>query len=151
MRFRIASTSSFQPSTRHRRWKVRYYNPPTPKVQPDKDRGIPSVQIIYEPSEVWSDHVIPLVLDKFSVKLVDTTTSPSLQLGYVCARVQTSTTCYIACKESGYWVCKRPTTIRNISQSLVQTQYQNQQDTPAVPLFKQIRGAAHIARPLVIF
>ncbi|KAJ5999617.1 hypothetical protein N7481_000026 [Penicillium waksmanii] len=78
MQFRIASTSSFQPSTRRRRRKVRYYDPPIPKAQSEIVSGIPPVQIIREPSEVWSHHVIPLVLDKFSVELVDTTIDGSM-------------------------------------------------------------------------
>ncbi|KAJ5605237.1 hypothetical protein N7510_010391 [Penicillium lagena] len=43
-----------------------------------EDGDIPSVQIIYEPSQVWSHHVIPLVLGKFSVKVVDTSRDSSL-------------------------------------------------------------------------
>jgi hypothetical protein len=43
-----------------------------------KDGGTASVQIIYEPSQVWSHHVIPLVLDKFSVELVDTSVDSSM-------------------------------------------------------------------------
>jgi hypothetical protein len=35
-------------------------------------RSILPVQIVYEPSQVWNHHVIPLVLDKFSVRLGDT-------------------------------------------------------------------------------
>ncbi|KAJ5910493.1 hypothetical protein N7504_005136 [Penicillium tannophilum] len=38
----------------------------------------PSIQIIYEPSQVWSQHVIPLVLDKFTVDLVDTRIDSSM-------------------------------------------------------------------------
>ncbi|KAJ5194547.1 uncharacterized protein N7498_007985 [Penicillium cinerascens] len=71
MRFRIANVSSFQPSTRHDRRKMRYHDPPMAKMDSAKDGDVPSVQIIYEPSQVLSQHVIPLVLDKFSVGLVD--------------------------------------------------------------------------------
>jgi hypothetical protein len=75
MRFRIANISSFQPNIRR---KMRYHDPPMVRADSAKDGDIPSVQIIYEPSQVWSDHVIPLVLGKFSIKIVDTSVDSSL-------------------------------------------------------------------------
>ena len=42
------------------------------------DGGMRSLQMIYEPSQVWNDHVIPLVLDKFSVGLRDTSIDSSM-------------------------------------------------------------------------
>ncbi|KAJ5150830.1 uncharacterized protein N7482_010082 [Penicillium canariense] len=51
---------------------IGYYDPPKVKVDSTKDGSIPSIQMIYEPSQVWNHHVIPLVLDKFSVSIVDT-------------------------------------------------------------------------------
>lgn len=73
MRFRIAKISSFQPSTGHRRRKVRYHDPPTSKAVSTKVTDMPPVQIIYEPSQKWSQHVIHLVLHKFSVASTDST------------------------------------------------------------------------------
>jgi hypothetical protein len=55
-----------------------YHDPPRVKADSAKDGDIPSVQIIYEPSQVWSHHVVPLVLDKFSVELVDTSIDSSM-------------------------------------------------------------------------
>lgn len=78
MRFRIINNSSFQQSTRHRRRRIRYNDPPIAKADSAKDSEIPSAQIIYEPSQVWNHHVIPLVLDKFSIELVDTIIDSSM-------------------------------------------------------------------------
>jgi hypothetical protein len=71
MRFRIADISSFQPSASHHRQRIRYHDPLRAIADPAKDSEITDVQIIYEPPQVWSHHVIPLVLDKFSVELVN--------------------------------------------------------------------------------
>lgn len=80
MRFRIVKLSSFQPSTKHDRQRLRYHDPPLVKADSTKD-GIPSGQIVakrsqshllYEPAQLWSHEVIPLVLDKFSARLADT-------------------------------------------------------------------------------
>ena len=78
MRFRIANISSFQPSKKHGERKMRYHNPPIIKADSAKRGYIPSVQVIYEPSQVWSHHVIPLVLDKFSVGLADTSLNSNM-------------------------------------------------------------------------
>jgi hypothetical protein len=72
MRFRIVSNSSFQQSTKHYRQKMRYEDPPIAKADSAKDIKTLSAQILYEPSQVWNHHVIPLVLDRFSIDLVDT-------------------------------------------------------------------------------
>ncbi|KAJ5356409.1 hypothetical protein N7517_011018 [Penicillium concentricum] len=71
MRFRNATISSFQPSTGHGYRKMRCYGPPMIIADSSQHRSISSVQMIYEPSQVWRHHVIPLVLAKFSVSLVD--------------------------------------------------------------------------------
>jgi hypothetical protein len=78
MRFRIANISSFQPRTGRHRRRIRYHNPPTTIVDSIKASDSPYIQIPYEPSQVWSDHVIPLVLGKFSIELVDTSTDISM-------------------------------------------------------------------------
>lgn len=78
MRFRIVNNSSFQQSTRHHRRKMRYNDPPIVKTDSAKTSEIPSVQILYEPPQVWNSHVIPLVLDRFSIELVDTITDSSI-------------------------------------------------------------------------
>lgn len=75
MRFRIANASSFQPSIRR---KMRYHDPPMVKANFAKDGDRQSVQMMYEPSQVWRHHVIPLVLGKFSVKILDTGVDSSL-------------------------------------------------------------------------
>lgn len=72
MRFRIANISSFQSSKKHGERKMRYHDPPMVKTDSAKNDYISSVQMIYEPSQVWSQHVIPLVLQYFSVGLADT-------------------------------------------------------------------------------
>lgn len=78
MRFRIVNNSSFQQSTRHRRRKMRYNDPPIAKVDSAKTSETPFAPIIYEPPQVWNHHVIPLVLDRFSIELVDTITDGSM-------------------------------------------------------------------------
>jgi hypothetical protein len=78
MRFRIANISSFQQSTRNHRPKIRYHDPQIVKADSAMDSEIPPPQIIYEPSQVWSHHVIPLVLEKFSIELVDTSIASSM-------------------------------------------------------------------------
>ncbi|KAJ5123491.1 hypothetical protein N7448_009588 [Penicillium atrosanguineum] len=77
MRFRIANVSSFKSSTRHGQRKMRYHDPPIVKTDSAK-HGYISVPILYEPPQVWSHHVIPLVLDKFSVRPVDTSINSSM-------------------------------------------------------------------------
>ncbi|KAJ5496940.1 hypothetical protein N7463_008927 [Penicillium fimorum] len=71
MRFRNATISSFQPNTGHGYQKTRYYGTPMIIADSAKHSYISSVQMIYEPSQAWRHHVIPLVLDKFSVSLMD--------------------------------------------------------------------------------
>lgn len=78
MRFRIVNNSSFQESTRHHGRKMRYNDPPIAKTNSAKDIEIPSAQILYQPSQVWNRHVIPLVLDRFSIELVDTIIDSSM-------------------------------------------------------------------------
>ncbi|KAJ5548434.1 hypothetical protein N7513_005668 [Penicillium frequentans] len=78
MRFRIINHSSFQPGTRRQNRKIRYEDPPMVEESSTEESDTPSVQIIYEPSQVWSHHVIPLVLDKFTVDLVDTRIDSSM-------------------------------------------------------------------------
>lgn len=57
---------------------MRYNDPPIAKADSAKDSEIPSAQILYEPSQVWDRHVIPLVLDRFSIELVDTIIDSSM-------------------------------------------------------------------------
>lgn len=78
MRFRIIDHSSFQSGTRRHDRKIRYEDPPMVKESSVEESETPSIQIIYEPSQVWSQHVIPLVLDKFTVDLVDTRIDSSM-------------------------------------------------------------------------
>jgi Fungal Zn(2)-Cys(6) binuclear cluster domain len=73
MRFRIANMSSFPANTRRGHRKIRYHDAPVAKTE----SPVLSVQIVYEPPQVWSQHVIPLVLDKFSVALVEATSTGS--------------------------------------------------------------------------
>lgn len=58
--------------------KIRYVDPPMVEDSSTEDSETTSVQIIYEPSQVWSHHVIPLVLDKFTVDLGDTMIDSSM-------------------------------------------------------------------------
>lgn len=99
MRFRIADASSFRPSTRHHRRKIRYHDPPMAKADSAKDCDIPSVQIIYQPAQVWSHHVIPLVLNKFSVELVDTSVDSNMfaTIPRIISRTQEGSTVYAVC------------------------------------------------------
>jgi hypothetical protein len=71
MRFCIANISSFQPSTGQRRRRLRYHDTPIVKAFSTKVSDKLPVQIIYEPSQKWSHHVIPLVLHMFSVASTD--------------------------------------------------------------------------------
>lgn len=71
MRFRIANIS-------HGGRKIRYHDSPMIKTDFAKDSRIPYLQIVYEPPQVWSQHVIPLVLNKFSVGLVEASTDSSM-------------------------------------------------------------------------
>lgn len=78
MRFRIANISSFQLNTRPHERRIHYVDPPIAKESSNEDSDNSSVQIIYEPSQAWSHHVIPLVLDKFTVDLVDSRMDSSM-------------------------------------------------------------------------
>lgn len=78
MRFRIVNNESFQQRTRHHRRKIRYNNPPIAKADSTKNSQNVCAQILYEPSQVWNDHVIPLVLERFSIELVGTIKDSSM-------------------------------------------------------------------------
>ncbi|OQE44744.1 hypothetical protein PENCOP_c002G05541 [Penicillium coprophilum] len=75
MRFRNANISSFQPG--HGNRKIGSHDQQIIIADPVQHGPI-SIQMIYEPSQVWSHHVIPLVLDKFSVGLFDTSIDSSM-------------------------------------------------------------------------
>ena len=78
MRFRIANISSFQRSPMYYQRKMRYHDTTMIEADLTIDGGIRSLHMICEPSQAWNEHVIPLVLDKFSVGRGNTSIDSSM-------------------------------------------------------------------------